>query len=109
MQDQAIDGLDQGNVRDAAEKARCATKRATDGLTLARTREEPVTTACTTDELNALVDREPAAESLLGRYFIRLGQLHGACLYAKRCNPQTERRIRETARYISDAEVVATP
>ena len=108
MQAQAIACFDRGDVRDAAEKAWCATKRATDGLILARTGEEPVTTARTTDELDALVDREPAAESLLGRYFSRLGQLHGACFYDKRCNPQTERRIRETDQYISDAEVLAS-
>ena len=108
MQSQAIDCFDRGDVRDAAEKAWCATERATDGLILARTGEEPVPTARTTDELDALVDREPAAERLLGRYFSRLGQLHGACFYDKRCNPQTERRIRETAQYISDAEILAT-
>lgn len=108
MQDQAINCFDRGDVRDAAEKAWCATKRAIDGLILARTGEEPVTIARTTDELDGLADREPAAESLLGRYYSRLGQLHGACFYDKRCNPQTERRIRETAQYISDAEVLAT-
>ena len=107
MQAQAIVCLDRGDIRDAAEKAWCATKRATDGLILIRTGEEPVTTARTTDELDALVDREPAAQSLLGRYYSRQGQLHGACFYDKRCNPQTERRIRETAQYISDAEILA--
>ena len=81
MQAQAIACFDRGDVRDAAEKAWCATKRATDGLILARTGEEPVTTARTTDELDAFVDREPIAESLLGRYFSRLAQLHGACFY----------------------------
>ncbi len=108
MQAQATACLDRSDIRDAAEKAWCATKRATDGLILARTGEEPVTTARTTDELDAFVDREPTAESLLGRYFSRLGQLHGACFYDKRCNQQTERRIRETAQYISDAETMAT-
>ncbi len=104
---QAIEMLDRGDIHDAAEKAWCATKRATDALILVRTGEEPVTTARTTDELDALVDREPAAQSLLGRYFSRQGQLHGACFYDKRCNPQTGRRIRETAQYISDAEALA--
>ncbi len=108
MYDQAIAQLDHGDLRDAAEKAWCATKRATDALILVRTGEEPVTTARTTDELDALVDREPAAQSLLGRYFSRLGQLHGACFYDKRCNPQTERRVRETVQYIGDAETLAT-
>ena len=107
MYDQAIERLDHGDIRDAAEKAWCATKRATDGLILARTSEEPVTTARTTDELDALADREPAAQSLLGRYYSRLGQLHGACFYDKRCNPQTERRVRETVDYISYAEALA--
>ena len=107
MQAQAIDCFDRGDIRDAAEKAWCATKRATDALILIRTGEKPVTTARTTDELDELVDREPAAESLLGRYFSRQGQLHGACFYDKRCNPQTERRIRETVQYISDAEALA--
>ena len=107
MHDQAVERLDHGDIRDAAEKAWCATKRATDGLILARTGEEPVTTARTTDELDALVERESAAQTLLGRYHSRLGQLHGACFYDKRCNPQTERRVRETARYISDAETLA--
>lgn len=104
---QAIGRLDAGDVRDAAEKAWCATKRATDALILALTGEEPVTTARTTDELDALADRSPAARTLLGRYFSRLGQLHGACFYDARCNPQTERRIRETAAYIDEAQDLA--
>ena len=33
--------LEAGDIRDAAEKAWCATKRATDALILARTDEEP--------------------------------------------------------------------
>ena len=41
MQAQALQRLEQGDVRDAAEKAWCATKRATDALVLARTGEEP--------------------------------------------------------------------
>ena len=104
---QAVARLDAGDVRDAAEKAWCATKRATDALILALTGEEPVTTARTTDELDALADRDPQARPLLGRYFSRLGQLHGACFYDARCNPQTERRIRETAAYIDDAQNLA--
>ena len=104
---QAIARLDAGDVRDAAEKAWCATKRATDALILALTGEEPVTTAWTTDELDALADRDPQDRTLLGRYFSRLGQLHGACFYDARCNPQTERRIRETAAYIDDAQNLA--
>ena len=38
---QSLKMLGEGDIRDAAEKAWCATKRATDALILARTGEEP--------------------------------------------------------------------
>ena len=38
---QALERLEQDDIRDAAEKAWCATKRATDALILARTGENP--------------------------------------------------------------------
>ena len=104
---QAVERLEQGDIRDAAEKAWCATKRATDALILALTNDEPRTTARTTDELDDLAHREPEARSLKGRYYSRLSQLHGACFYDGRCNRHTERRIRETAQYITDAEAMA--
>lgn len=104
---QAVERLEQGDIRDAAEKAWCATKRATDALILALTSEEPRTTARATDELDDLAYREPEARSLQGRYYSRLSQLHGACFYDGRCNRHMERRIRETAQYITDAEAMA--
>ena len=106
VQEQAIAMLNHGDVRDAAEKAWCATKRATDGLILALTGEEPVTTAATSDGLDNLARRTPETRSLQGRYYSRLGQLHGACFYDKRCNQETERRIRETVAYIDDAQAI---
>ena len=107
MHAQAIARLADGDIRDAAEKAWCATKRATDALILARTGDEPVTTAATSDGLDDLARRAPAAKSLQGRYYSRIHQLLGACFYDGRCNPDTARRIRETARYISDAADLA--
>ncbi len=107
MHDQAIERLDRGDIRDAAEQAWCATRRATDGLILARAGEEPVTTAGTSDDLDVLARREPEVRSLQDRYYSRIHQLHGACFYDRRCNPDTERRVRETGQYISDAEVLA--
>ena len=68
-----------------------------------------MTTARTTDELDELAHRDSEVRSkLLGRYYSRLGQLHGACFYDGRCNPQTERRIRETGAYIDETEALAT-
>lgn len=40
MQTQALERLAADDIRDAAEKAWCATKRATDGLLLAKTGRE---------------------------------------------------------------------
>ena len=105
---QAVERLQQGDVRDAAEKAWCATKRATDALILARTGEEPPTTAITSNELDALSRRDPDVKTLVGRYYSRISQLHRACGYNGICNFETERRIRETADYIRDAERLAS-
>ena len=58
----AVERLEQDDIRDAAEKAWCATKRATDALILARTGEEPPTTAITSNELDALSRRDPAVK-----------------------------------------------
>ena len=107
MQAQAIQRLEAGDIHDAAEKAWCATKRATDALILARIGEEPGPTAMTSDLLDNLARRNGAVNSLLGRYYSRISQLHGQCFYVRHCNDQTERRIRETAIYIDDAERLA--
>ncbi len=104
MHAEALQRLEAGDIRDAAEKAWCATKRATDALILARTGEEPGPTAMTSDLLDNLARRNDAVNSLLGRYYSRISQLHGLCFYVGHCNDQTERRIRETAIYIDDAE-----
>lgn len=106
MQVQAIECLERGDVRDAAEKAWCATKRATDALVLARTGHEPERTPQTSNGLRVLADGDALMHTLVGRYYSRQGILHGECFYLGLCEPleQTERRIRETADYIADAE-----
>ena len=111
LQAAAIERLDHGDIRDAAEKAWGATKRATDALILARNGEEPELTGQTSDGLLHLDadDNEVRRVRLLARYFTRQGHLHGRCFYNSRCNPleETERRIRETADYIEDAQRLA--
>ncbi len=107
VQSQAIERLDVGDIRDAAEKSWCATKRATDALILSRTGEEPPTTAATTDLLDDLCRVTSQIEVLQGRYYSRIYHLHGMCFYSGYCNTQTERRIRETVAYIDDAENLA--
>ncbi len=101
---QAIERFQAGDMRDAAEKAWCATKRATDGLVLSRTGEEPPSTHDTTEALLALARESNAYETLVGRYFTRISYLHGTCFYSGICGPDVERRVRETSDYIDDAE-----
>ena len=107
MHAQAVEQLEQGDIRDAAEKAWCATKRATDALILALIGEEPGPTGFTSNCIDDLVESGHATNSLQRRYYSHLSQLHGACFYTGACNRHTERRIRETDAYIADAEALA--
>ena len=101
--------LAEGDIRDAAEKAWCATKRATDALILARTGVEPQFSPDTSRGLARLASADRAVNTLVGRYYSRQGQLHGTCFYLGVCEPvdEVERRIRQTADYIRDAERLA--
>ena len=98
-----------GDIRDAAEKAWCATKRATDALILVRSGVEPEQSSETTRRLIRLSRVEATVGPLIGRYFTRQGHLHGACFYLGECGPADEvgRRIRETAEYVADAARLA--
>ena len=111
LQSDALEMLTLGKVRNAAEKAWGATKRATDALVLARTGEEPERTPETGSGLRFLEDQDEGIRRahLVRRYYTRQGQLHGECFYNGLCEPleATERRIRETSDYIDDAESLA--
>ncbi len=101
--------LEAGDIRDAAEKAWCATKQATDALILARTGTEPEFSPDTTRGLVRIAAVDSAINPLAGRYYSRQGHLHGTCFYLGDCEPvdEVERRIRQTADYISDAARLA--
>ena len=109
MHADALRLLAAGDIRDAAEKAWCATKRATDALILARTGVEVEQSPATTSGILRLESEDRAVSSLARRYFSRQGRLHGACFYLGVCEPagEVERRIRQTADYINDAENLA--
>ena len=110
MYEAAIERLDAGDIRDAAEKAWCAAKRATDALILARTGSDPERSPATSRRLNELALHDRGIDGLVGRFYSRQGQLHGECFYLGLCDPAsaTERRIRETITYITDAEALAS-
>ena len=101
--------LETGDIGDAAEKAWCAAKRATDALILARTGVEPEISSDTSRGLARLSTEDHAFRPMRRRYHSRQSELHGDCFYLGLCEPadQVERRIRDTADYIADAETLA--
>ncbi len=105
----ALQMLGQGNIRNAAEKAWGATKRAADALILARTGNEPRTSGQTRRGIRALGRSDDRAESLARRYSQRQTDLHGACFYDGDCEPEDRviQDIRDTLAYIQDAERLA--
>ena len=105
----SLERLAAGDIRDAAEKAWCAAKRATDALILARTGELPPRSPNTTRALRRLAASDAAMGNLRDRYFARQAALHGDCFYTGLCDPieDTELLIRETVAYIEDAERLA--
>ncbi len=105
----ALDRMAAGDIRDAAEKAWCAAKRATDALILARTGSLPPRSPDTSRGLRRLAESDPNTQTLHDRYFARQALLHGECFYTGLCDPidATERLIRETIDFIRDAERLA--
>ena len=83
----------------------------TDALVLAKTGDEPELPAETASGLRQLHAEHAAIREarLVRRYYTRQDHLHGDCFYAGLCEPieETERRMRETATDIDDAERLA--
>lgn len=105
----ALEMLAAGDMRDAAEKAWCAVKRATEALLLAVDGEIPPTTVRVSAGLRAMARQSEAARSLQDRFGFTARYLHHDCFYNNNCEPEedTERLIRESAQYIADAEALA--
>ena len=110
LYDDALEMLDQGRLRNAAEKAWCATKRATDALILARTGTEPRTSGRTARMLQQLRRQDPSLEQLRLKYGARQYFLHGRCFYDGILEPAEDiiADVRETIEYIRNAETMAT-
>ena len=105
----ALEMLDQGRLRNAADEAWVATKRATDALILARTGEEPRTSGQTMRMLRQLRRQDPALEPLRKSYGTRQSFLHGACVYDGILEPEDDiiADVRETLDFIQEAEAMA--
>lgn len=109
LYDDALEQMAQDKLRNAAEKAWGATKRATDALILARTGQEPLTSGQTQRGIRRLRRLDPAVEPLLLSYIDRQSFLHGKCFYRGVCEPVGEVRyhIQATLDYIQTAETLA--
>ena len=109
MHSAALQRMASGDLRDSADKAWCAAKRATDALVLARTGKLPPKSPDTTRALLRLAQDHPEMRGLLGGYTTRRDVLHGDCFYTGLCEPvdAIERLIQETSDFIQDAEALA--
>ena len=107
LQADALELLARGDVRNAAEKAWEATRKATDALVLA-SGEEPERTPESAQGILLLQAKDDLVREarMVGRYYTRQGHLHGDCFYAGLCEPieGTERRTRKPAGYIDDTK-----
>ena len=105
MADAALERMAAGDIRDAAEKAWCATLRAVEALVLARTGQGPGTSPAARRRLQALVTADPTLQGFLDDYSSRQSVLHGGCFYHDNYEPDmVEGLILRTADYVRDAE-----
>ena len=104
LQAKALQQLEMGDVRSAAESSWGATKRATDALILSRTGQEPTTRFQTSDSLENLAKVDAGVLPLVLPYYSRMTRLHYDCFYDGACNSEDHERIRETTWYIREAE-----
>ena len=105
----ALQMLDEGHIRNAADKAWGAVKRATDALILARTGREPSTTNQTSYGSRALGQQSASLASLRSRFAEYVHHLHVECFYNGHCEPEEfiAGMVRGTGAYIRDAEAEA--
>lgn len=109
MYQDALEMLEQDRLRNAADKAWCATRRATDALVLARTGEEPRTSGQTMRMIRQLRRQDLSLEPLRVSYAHRQSFLHGAAFYDGILEPADDiiADVQETIEYIRDAEAMA--
>ena len=108
MGEAALERMAAGDVRDAAEKAWCATMRAAEALVLARTGQEPGKSTVATLRLRALSVQDPSLRNLRDRYIARQEILHGECFYHDRFDrEEIDLLVGETADFVRDAERLA--
>ena len=108
MRDAALERLEAGDFRDAAEKAWYAALRATEALVLARTGQEPGGPDDTCVRLSSLAVQDESLRDLLGRHCTFEAILWEDCIILEYCDPEEiDGLVREAADYVRDAERLA--
>ena len=109
MQAEALRLLAAGDLRDSAEKAWCATKRATEALVLARTGREPEIPSQTSTGLRRLAYEDERFQPLRNHFNACVKELHVDCFYDGHCEPEEDvaATIRNTGSFIDRAETLA--
>lgn len=109
LYDDALEMLAQSRLRNAAEKAWCATKRSTDAMVLARTGREPQSAGGARRALLGMRNDGPKFVAFHGEYSIRSELLHVNCFYDGNCEPESDMTalIRATDLYIQEAQNLA--
>ncbi len=102
----ALKVAEEGDLRDAAEKAWCAVNGATAALVLARTDARPERSPQVTHGLTGLADDDFRLRALADAYFVYQGLLHGTYFYDGKLDslPTVTSQIRRVADYIQEAE-----
>ena len=105
----ALEQVAAGKLRNAAEKAWGATKRATDALIVARTGQEPGTSRHTRRGLDILRRTDPEFAPLWQTYEESQKFLHGRCFYRGEWDTDAEvlYQIHSTLDYIQAAARLA--
>ena len=109
LNDDALEQMQQGHLRNAAEKAWGAARRAAAALILAHNGSAPRTAGQAARSIRALARSDPALADFADGYFFRQSFLHGKCFYDGICEPAAEVifYIQTTLGYIQTAETLA--
>ena len=101
--------LAQGDVRDAAEKAWCATRQATNALILVSTGREPETSTQTSAGIRRLAHDNPDLQPLRVYFSLCAKELHSDCFYDGHCEPveETAITVRRCAQFLQDVRRAA--
>ena len=109
LYDEAVELLEQRNLRFAAGKAWNASEKAANALILERTGQEPQNPNETSVGISYLGEEGPGQNDFRSRFASQFENLYGDCYIDNHCEPEDyhEEMIRNTDSFIREAERLA--